>query len=198
MCHVPDGCPFHDTSPATGLMCATGWRAAVRGFCRNGRRDGGNRIRCGAAWSWGGPRAVGAGPGGAARDRAALSARAWAAQAADADAAFPAARCPDRGRGGVALQGAGGGGRRNPGRSCGIDLHRDEAAGFQGRGDGCALLADPAGGDCRSQRGARPLAHRTAAIGRQRGRSARAGRSALAAGTVPLARRTAGGMGGPP
>jgi hypothetical protein len=196
VCHAADRDFFHDTGSAGERPCATNWHNPVRGFCRNGRRGGGDRVCCCAAWSWRGAGPMGSGSGGAARDRAALSGRSWSSQAADTHAAFPARRCPDRSRGGVALQGAGCGGRRNPGQSASAELHCDETAGDAGRGDGFILLADPAGGDCRSERCARPLADRLAALGGQSGRSARTGRSALAGRAVPVARPQAGHMGG--
>jgi hypothetical protein len=196
--HFPDRDPFHDTRSAGRPPCAANWRTPVRGFSCNGRRGGGDRLRCGAAWSWGGARTVGPGSGGAARDGSALSGRAWASQTTDAYAAFPAGRCIDRNRGGLALQGFGCGGGRNPGRSAGGALYRDEAAGIESRVGWCALLADPASRHRKSQRSARPLAHRAAALKRQPGRSERSGRSALAGGTLPVARRTARSMGGQP
>ncbi len=196
VCHAPNGCTFRSPGPAAGGPCAAGRCNPVRGLCRARGRGGRDRVRPGAAWLWSGARALASGSAGTAGDGAPLSGRAWAAKTPDGDAAFPPGRCDDRGRGGIALPGAGCGHRRNPGQSGSGELYGDEAAGLAGRSLGRALLADPAGGECRSERGARSLADCHAALCRQSRRSARARRSVLAGGAVPVARRAAGGMGG--
>jgi hypothetical protein len=196
VCHVPDTCFCDDSISNVSPACAAGRVNPDRGFLCGWRGRGGGWLRHGTAWPWKRGGSLDSGPSGAARNRAALSGRAWATQAADADAAFPASGCDDGGRGGIALQGAGGSDRRNPGQSSGSELHRDKAAGPAGRGNGCPLLADPAGSDHRSKCGARPLADRHAAFGGQPGRPARTRRSALAGRAVPVTRQTTREMGG--
>lgn len=198
MCHGPDTYPFNDTIAADGLCCATGGGKPCRGVLRNRGRGCGCGFCRGAAWPSGRAGAVDTGSYGTARKWAALSGRAWFAPPAAADAAVASGRCDDRARRGAALHGAGGGHCRNPGRSGCDKLHRDEASCPAGRGDGRALLADPAGRHRRSECGARPLADRHPAFGPASRRSARAGRSALAGRTFPFARCTAGPVGGAP
>lgn len=196
MCHVPDTRSFNDKIAAVISSCAAGRGDPDRSFPCNRCRGGGGWIRHGAAWSWPRCGSLDSGPAGAARDGAALSGGAWVAQTSDDGSTFPPRRCDDRHRGRIAVQGAGCGDRRNPGRSCGSEFHHDEEAGASGRGDRRALLADPAGGNRRSQCGARSLADHDASFNDQSRRCARSGRSALAGRVVPLARRAAGGMGG--
>lgn len=198
VCHVPNGCTFHNPSSAVGFPCAAGRRNPVRGLSRTGGRGGRDRVRPRAAWLWSGVCALDSGPAGAAGNGATLSGRAWAAKTTDGDAAFPAGRCDDRGRGGVALPDVSCGHRRNPGQSDGGKLYGNEAAGLAERGLSRALLADPAGGECRSERGARSLADCHAALGLQSRRSACTRRSMLAGRAVPIARQAAGRMGGAP
>ena len=195
MCHAPDTCSSDDKIAAVSSPCAAGRGNPVRGFPCNRRRGGGYRIRCDAAWSWRWCGSLDSGQAGAARDRAPFSGRTWPAQTFDGDAAFSTGGCDDGGRGRIALQGAGGCGCRNSWRSCSGEFHRDEAACIASRSIRCALLADPACGECRPECCTRPLADFHAALGRQPRRSARARRSALAGRTVPVARRAAGRVG---
>jgi hypothetical protein len=196
--HVPNGCTFHSPSSAVGFPCAAGRRNPVRGLSRIRGRGGRDRVRPGAAWPRGGACALDSGPTGAAGKGAALSGRSWSAKTPDGDATFPAGRCDDRGRGGVALPGVGCGHRGNPGQPDGGELYGDEAAGLAERGLCRALLADPAGGECRSERGARSLEDCHASLGLQSRRSACARGSMLAGRAVPIARRAAGNMAGAP
>lgn len=198
MCHVPDTYSYDNTIFAVSPACAAGRGDPDRGFLCGWRRGSGGWVRHRAAWSGQRRGSLDTGPTGATRDRAALSGGAWAGQAADADAAFPAGGCDGHNRRRLALQGTGRGCGRDQGRPIGGELYRDEATCPAGRVFRRALLADPAGGDRRSQRSARPLAGCHAALGCQPRRPARTGRSALAGRAVPVTRQAAGGMGGTP
>lgn len=196
MRHVPDTCSFDDTSPAVHLSRTAGRRYSVRnlsrsrggncccGFCSDPDRHAG---RAGS---------VDSGQAGTVRNRAPIPGRTWLSQIADADAAFPAGGCDGRGRRGLALQGAGGCGRRDSGQPHGPELQRDEAIGATGRSRGSALLADPAERDRRSECRARPLADCHAAILGQPRRCPSTRQPALAGGVVPVARWATRRMGG--
>ncbi len=198
MCHAPDTCACHDAIPAGRHFYTAGGGHPVRGFSHNRGRGGGGWLCAGADWSCGRTDPLDSGPDGAARNRETLSAGSWFGRTADADAAFAAGGCDGRSRGRVALPGAGCGNCRNPGQSSGGKLHRDKAVSPSVRGDGRAVLADPAGGNRRSECRARPLADLRIALGGQPRRPPRSRRSTLADRAFPLARRTTGGMGGTP
>jgi len=196
VCHAPVACTISETSPAGLLPRAAGIRCIVRslsctwcrgsccGFCSvpNQHTGRANPVDSGLA--------------GTARGWTPISDRAWLPQILDADAAFSFGRCDGRGRRGPALQGAGGCCRGDPGRSCGPDFYHNEALGPAGRGRWRALLADPAGGERRSERRTRSLANCQTSFGVKPRRYACARQSTLASGIVQVALWTAGGMGG--
>ena len=170
----------------------------VRGICRNHRRcrNGGvcavtNPQRCG-------PYSVDPRSHVAARNRAALFGGAGGGAIFAVVAHAAPRRCADCRRGRSALQVSGGGGGRSLGRSGGAELYRNQTSGTAGRGGGRALLADPAWRHCRFKCGARPLAHRFAALSPRSRRCPRAGRSALAAGAVSITQQAAWPLGGKP
>ena len=167
----------------------------VRGLCRHGRGCRGGGLCAVAPGQGCCPGPVDPGPAIVPGNRAALCWRSGRAQRAHA-APCPPARRADRGRRGVALQGPVGGGGRDLWQPARAGLHRNQTSGPAGRGDGGALLADPAWWGARSQRRARPLAGRIIALGPEPGRCNGPRRSALAGRAVPVARQATRPLGG--
>ncbi len=181
------GTPDRHRPPDGGLV-----RSVQRNFCR----CRGYWLCSVGAWPIHCTHSVDSGSAVGPGNRASLSPRPWAGAGDSADADFSPSRCADRGRGRVALQGAFRCYCGNLGRPTCAEFHRDQTSGDAGRGGRGSLLADPAWWHCRFKCGAGPLAHCLAALRTECRRCKSPRRSALAVGTVPVAKQTARHLGG--
>ena len=184
-------------TPQTDAGLRAGRRAhAVRGFFDNALRWRCARFchvrRSGYACT----HPVGAGSYVSERSRAALSAGVDDKAARDPHHTTPRGGCFMGDGGRVALRISGCGDWRGLGGTTCARFYRDQTAGDPGRGQPSALLADPPGGRARFKCGAKPLAHRLAAITAASARSTGPRRSALAGGIVPITAGASRNMGG--
>lgn len=133
---------------------------------------------------------LGSRPAFAARNRASLHTRPTQANY-HPGRCKPPCRCFVGDGGRAAMHIAGRGHRRALGESQGVGFHRNQTTGVASGALWSALLADPARGLARSQRGAQSLADVGVAVPAKSGRPKSARRSALAGRAVPVAPRAA-------
>ncbi len=168
----------------------------VRSLPRNSDRCGGSWLCSGAITTHQCACFMGAGSAVAQGGGAALSGGDWHRPAPDHGRSVPCGGCALGDGGWIAMQGVGCSDWRGLGRSASLGFHGNQTAGAAVRGGGCALLADPARGIPRSERGARTLAYRVASCCTPSVRRTGAGFAALVARSVPVPSPCARPMGG--